>query len=350
MWEKIKKQKTVTLLILVGAVYFFLKFLSPLFAPLLVAMLFVTIFGPLLKKIQKKFHVHRQIGATVLLLIAGSLITVLLWLLFSWIVGSLPELTQKLDTLEQHLGESVHGICVSVGHALGTDSTYLETLLLGCLEQGIDYLQKDALSGVLSQSLEYAGKIAGAAVFLATFVISAVLLAKDYDRIMNWLIEREECHVFLEVICGVIRYIATFVKAQLLIMAANGALAAFVLAVTGIENGALWGLLAGFLDVFPFVGTGIVLIPLALAQLSYGHPGQAAVCVILLACCAFLREILEPRLIGKRVGIPALAVLAGVYAGIQLFGVWGIIKGPLGFMIIYRIWYSLYRKNSLKEA
>ena len=52
MFEKIKNSKIGILLLLTGAVYFFLKYISPLVAPALVAMLFVTIFGPLLKKIQ----------------------------------------------------------------------------------------------------------------------------------------------------------------------------------------------------------------------------------------------------------------------------------------------------------
>ena len=49
MVEKIKENRLATLLLLTGAVYFFLKFITPLTAPVLAAMLFVTIFGPLLQ-------------------------------------------------------------------------------------------------------------------------------------------------------------------------------------------------------------------------------------------------------------------------------------------------------------
>lgn len=178
-----------------------------------------------------------------------------------------------------------------------------------------------------------------------TFVIAAVLLAKDYDRIMNNLLDREEFHVLLEVICGVIRYIATFVRAQLVIMSVISLLAGLVLEVSGIRHGALWGLLAGLLDALPFIGTGIVLMPLAVVQLFQGNYGRTVVCLILYAACIFFREMMEPRLIGKRMGISPVAVLMAIYVGIRLFGLWGIIKGPLGFVMIYQSWQSLQRRD-----
>lgn len=344
MAEKWRDNKIITLLLIVGAVYFFLKYLTPLLAPVLIAMLFVTMFGPLLQKMQAKLHLHRQVGAVILLLIACTVIGLLLWVLFSWIVGSLPQLVGRLDSVEQEIAEVVGTLCASVGRTIGIDSAYLEEMLLGQLEGGIDYLQLEVFPGMLSHSLQYAGKVAAAVGFLVTFIIAAVLLARDYDRIMNDLLDREECHVLLEVICGIIRYLATFIRAQLVIMAGIGLLAALVLAVTGIEHGALWGLLAGVLDALPFIGTGIVLVPLALVQLFYGKIWRAVVCLILYGGCALLREVLEPRLIGSRVGVAPIAVLASVYAGLKLFGVWGIIKGPLGFMIIYQTWKSLQKK------
>lgn len=344
MAEKWKQHKILTLLVIIGAVYFFLKYLTPLTAPALIAMLFVTMFGPTLKKMQEKFHIHRQLGAVLLLLIACTIIVLLVWILFSWIVGSLPQWVDRLDSMEQQIGNLIHDMCALVGRTIGIDSSYLENIIQGQLMEGIDFFQLEALPDMLSQSLEYVKMLAAFGGFLVTFLIAAVLLAKDYDRIMNNLLDREECHMLLEVICGIIRYIATFVRAQLVIMSAIAVLAAFVLAIAGIEHGVLWGILAGLLDALPFVGTEIVLVPLAILQFVNGRIGQAAVCLILYGCCAFLREMLEPRLIGNRVGIPPIAVLVSVYAGIKLFGVWGIMKGPLGFMIIYQIWQSLQRR------
>ncbi len=344
MLEKIKRSKTITLLLTVAVVYFFLQYLTPLFSPILSAMLFVTIFGPLLKKLQSRLHIHRQVGAVLLLLLGGGVLAILIWVLFSWIVGSLPEWVSQLETLELELEELIHKGSASIGQTLGIDGDYLESTLLARLDEWMDYLQEEGAAGMLSGSLQYLKKVALLGGFLVTFIIAAVLLAKDYDRIMNNLLDREEFHVLLEVICGIIRYIATFVKAQVVIMSVISVAAGLVLSISGIRHGVLWGMLAGLLDALPFIGTGIVLMPLAFTQLFQGNYGSAVVCLVLYGGCVFLREMLEPRLIGKRMGVSPIAVLAAVYAGIRLFGVWGIIKGPLGFVIIYQGWQSLQKR------
>jgi len=50
-------------------------------------------------------------------------------------------------------------------------------------------------------------------------------------------------------------------------------------------------------------------------------------------------------LIGNRMGVPAIAVLVSLYAGIQLFGVWGIVKGPLGFVLIRESYLSIRKEK-----
>lgn len=345
MTEVLQKYKVLTWLLIIGAVYFFLAYLVPLLGPILVAMLFVTMAGPLLQRLQIRLHVNRQVGAVLLLLLALSGIGIIVWLLLSWGIGSLPRLTLWLEHWELQLSALTGSLCDTVGKAIGIDSQYLEEQLQGQIAGVVDYLQEEAVPNLLSSSLTYMGRIASGIGFLVTFLIVSILLAKEYDEIMNRLLDREDCHILLEVICGMIRYIATFVKAQLILMALIGALAAVVLAFAGVEYGALWGILAGILDALPFIGTGIVLVPLAVVQLLAGRIGQAVVCLVLYAGCAFLREWLEPRLIGKKAGIPPVAVVVSVYAGIRLFGLSGILKGPLGLMMVLLIRKSLQRRD-----
>ena len=149
-------------------------------------------------------------------------------------------------------------------------------------------------------------------------------------------------------ICGIIRYIATVVKANLLIMSLVGSICALVLTLLRIPSGVFWGILAGFLDALPFLGTGIVLVPTAAVQLFGGHYVAGVLVLGLYVVCIFARELLEPRLIGGKIGIPPLAVLTTVYAGIQLFGIIGIIKGPLGFILVQQTYQSL-QKRDLEE-
>ena len=349
MVEVLKKSKAITLLCIIGVVYFFLEFITPLVAPVLVAMLFVTIFGPLLKRIQQKLHVHRQIGAIFLLIAFGGVVFVLLWLLFTWVAGSLPGWLEQLEGIGNKLEEAVRSLCKLGSRLTGMDIEHLEKDILQRVGESTEYLQSQALPNMLSGSVKYVKEILSIGGFILLFVIATVFLAKDYDMIMNKMLNRQECHVLLEVICGIIRYIATFVKAQAVIMLLVGGICAVGLAWNGISGGVFWGILAGVLDAFPFVGTGIVLVPLALVQLLAGEYMRAVFCLVIYVICIFVRELLEPKLIGSRMGIPPLVVLVALYAGIQLFGVSGIIKGPLGFMLVYQTYQSLQKVQVVTE-
>lgn len=341
MVEKIRKSNWITLLCICIVVYFFLQYISPLIAPVLVAMLFLTICGPLLKKMQKKLHLNRQISVVLLLLAFGLFLALLLWLLCTWILGNLPDWFQNLQGFWSSVETFVRGICDLGSNLLKVETDYLEEMVLGHMQEGITFLEEKLLPGILSGSMKYMKAILKVGAFLLLFTISTVFLAKDYDRIMNGMLDREECHVVLEIVCGIIRYVATFVKAQLLIMFLIGCTCALVLGVSGISGGVFWGILAGFLDALPFLGTGIVLLPLTLVQLLNGHYVRVVICILLYVGCVFIRELLEPKLIGKKMGVPPWVVLTAIYAGIKLFGVVGIIKGPLGFVLIQQAYLSL---------
>lgn len=345
MAEKLKENRLVILLLLTGAVYFFLRVIAPLSAPILLAMLFVTIFGPLLQKMQGRMKIHRQVGAVLLLLIACVIFALLVWVLFSWIVGSLPGWLGNLDSIEEDIFSVIHQVCDVVGKTIKIDNKYLEDTIFSAVRDGIDWFQLQFVPDMLSQSLEFVKAAAAFGGFLVSFLIATVLLAKDYDNIMNSMLDREEYHMLLEVICGIIRYIATFVKAQVIIMTVIGGLSATVLSICGIRHGGLWGMLAGILDALPFIGTGIVLVPLGIQQLLLGQYLRAFFCLLLYVVCIFVRELLEPKLIGKKVGVPPIAILLSIYAGIKLFGIWGIIGGPLGFVMIHQGYLSFERRR-----
>ena len=207
-------------------------------------MLFVTIFGPMMKRMNQRLHFpdpqchsasHR--GNSV----AGGVT------LDSGVLDARQPagMDRQSGTAGAGVAGSVRGLCRSVGEIIGVDTAYLENTVSGRLQEGLDSLEENILPGMLSQSMQYVQWFAELGGFLVTFLIASVLLAKDYDGIMNRLLDQEACHVLLEVICGIVRYIATFVKAQGIIMTTIAMTAAATLGIAGINHGILWGILAG---------------------------------------------------------------------------------------------------------
>lgn len=59
-----------------------------------------------------------------------------------------------------------------------------------------------------------------------------------------------------------------------------------------------------------------------------------------------VREYLEPKLMGKGVGVHPFMMLAAVYVGLVLFGVIGVITGPIAFLLIKEIISYIQAKNN----
>lgn len=335
------KNKWITLLGIIGVVYFFLAYITPLLTPVLLAFLFVAMFGPLLKRLYLKLRIPRHVSVVILMVLVGLIVVVAGWFVISWAMTNAPNWTACLELWEEELHDLVHELCGWLGRTFSLDVSYMEESVAQLSSDLLGRLQRDLFPDLMSGTVKYAKKLATGGAFVITFLIGTILLAKDYDRYMNFLLEQRGCHVWLEALCGTIRYIVSFIKAQLIIMGTIAGTITIVLFITGIKNGLLWGLLAGALDVLPFVGTGIVLLPLILIQLAQGYWGRAVVCVLLYVACVLIREFLEPRIVGKKMGMWPVAVLASIYAGIQLFGFIGVVKGPLGFVLVYQIYRSV---------
>ena len=82
-------------------------------------------------------------------------------------------------------------------------------------------------------------------------------------------------------------------------------------------------------DFLPLLGTGIILIPWAAVSLLMGEIRLGIGLLVLYAVSSVIRQILEPKLVGEGLGLHPLLSLVAMYAGLKLFGIWGMILAPL---------------------
>lgn len=96
----------------------------------------------------------------------------------------------------------------------------------------------------------------------------------------------------------------------------------------------LIGIIIAVLDAFPILGSGSVLIPWAVIYIFQGRLVYAAVIGVTYLLCLCAREFLEPKLMGRSTGLRPIYMIISFYAGIQLFGIIGVILGPIAFVVI----------------
>lgn len=91
----------------------------------------------------------------------------------------------------------------------------------------------------------------------------------------------------------------------------------------------LWSLFIAAVDFLPVLGTGTVLVPMAALFFFGGNIPKGIGILVLWGITALVRQILEPKILGKSLGIPPLCTLVASYLGLKLFGVMGLIFVPI---------------------
>ncbi len=104
-------------------------------------------------------------------------------------------------------------------------------------------------------------------------------------------------------------------------------------------------LLIAVVDILPVLGVGTVLLPWSVVLFVLDNPTRGIALLALYGVITALRSVLEPKLIGKQLGLPAFVTLPCVFLGLRLGGLWGMFTLPVAVIVVLRI-----RQPSSKES
>ena len=129
-------------------------------------------------------------------------------------------------------------------------------------------------------------------------------------------------------------------KAYLILMAVTFSALSCGLWLLEVPNFFPVALLTSLLDLLPVIGIGFILIPWAVISLFQGNRLLGFGLLLLYLAINLLRSLLEPKLVGKSIGLPPLVTLLSIYAGLQLFGIAGLLMPCLVLAALF-----FYQKN-----
>lgn len=340
------KRKYGIILLTVVGVYLFMKYLSPIVSPFLLAFLAADFLSKLKNKLS--LQMKTSFLVSLILLLAVMLLGAAVWGIGSFLFHKTGETLGQTQVYEEEFCRILGACCDRMEDSFGVDGAEIENFVLEQVNLFVENLEVKVMPMVMDKSLVYFKNMAGLIGFLGVMLIALFLFLKDYEKIRQWLVQNEDLTGAREVFKKVIDYIRTFLRAQLIILCIISTICAAILGIMRIPGGIWYGIFTGFMDMLPFIGTGIMLIPLAVFQLLYGNYGRAVLILCLYGICALLRELLEPKLIGKEVGIWPVGILFAVFAGVRLFGIFGIIKGPVGLVVICEVCKYLLNEKKCK--
>jgi len=129
------------------------------------------------------------------------------------------------------------------------------------------------------------------------------------------------------------------IRGTLVIGIVQGGLAGLALAVVGIKGAVFWGTVMAVLSIIPGIGSAFVWVPAVIYLVTVGRTLPA---IGLLLWCAIVvgtaDNLLRPMLVGKDTEMPDLLVLLSTFGGLALFGVVGLVIGPVIAALFLAMW------------
>lgn len=330
-------KRRLTMIGIAVGVFVGYRYLLPVVVPFLLAWMFAGWLYPVTVKIQRRTKIKKgAVGAVILTVLFGAL--------GGFLYLGVRELLRQIKTAVSHLpqwlmwGEKMlkRG-CILLEDATGisrnSSEAYILEQLSGIREHLLTLMGAENLVKIFSWAKGIVLFFSGAVVVY----ISTILILQDMEGLRGKIRDHAWMNGIHRAAIRLKKTTVTYLKAQILIMGLVAAVCGVGFWIMRSPYFLIFGIALGVLDALPIIGTGTFLYPAALLFLLKGNGAVAAGCVALDVVTSILREFLEPRLLGGRLGITPIAVMASVYIGVFLFGGAGVLLGPMAFSTAYEL-------------
>ena len=337
--RKIWKTVLIALGCALGA-WAFGALLLPVLLPFFIGLAVSLLAEKPVRLLQTRAHVPRSLasGLCVLLLFGGAFFLCrLLCTEAADLARQLPQLAENLAPLFEKLKSRLLALAERLPDGLGTG---LRAGVEEFFKTGAGFGTK-LYETLFSWASGIIGRLPDAVLFAVTAILSSFMLSGELPAIRGWL-RRTVRPAWLEKLQTLGGHVRTtlggWLRAQLKLMGITFLILNAGLLLLRVRYPVLAALVITVVDALPVFGTGTILIPWALALFLQGETKTGVGLVILYGAAALSRQALEPRLVGKQVGLNPVLTLLALYTGYRLLGVGGMIVFPIAAMLFKQLW------------
>lgn len=326
-------KKPLAVLASFAALWLGVKYLLPVALPFLLGAVIALVAEPLVSRTADRLKRPLAAGLGVSAAILG--IGAIICLAGAFLVREAGSLARTMPDLEDMTRD---GLVMTQDLLIGLSDRapegirpVLQRTVLNLFDDGTVLLNQvtEKVPGAVTTALGWMGNGAltlGTAL-LSAFLISARLpkLKEAFHRYMPKSWEEK----YLPALRRVRSALGGWLKAQLKLMALTWGVVSVGFAVLRIPYGPAWAILVALVDAVPVLGTGTVLVPWAVVSLLQGEGLRAAGLLSTYAVAVILRTVLEPRFMGKQLGMDPLLTLGAMYLGYRFWGILGLLLTPI---------------------
>lgn len=316
-----------------AAVYVVIRSFLGILLPFALAALVASLLRPAASFLHRRFRLPEKIGGTVLILGA---VTVLSWgivALGRWLYESARELIAALPAMLNDADNPLRRFTDLIEKIGGTkenagDLEALYGMLSGMVEEAISAASAALTSGATAVIMRLPHVILSVVVG----VIALFYLFFDRSAIrrqLRFFLSEQTLVKFGGFFSRMRAAIGGYARAYLVLLFLTYAelLAGFLL--LDVDRPAVIAAIVAVVDFLPVFGVGTVLLPWSIFAFLGGDMFRGVGLLILFGVMYIVRQFVEPRLLGSTIGIHPLFTLFAFFAGLSLFGVWGLIIAPI---------------------
>ncbi len=331
-------------IIITALIIFVLPWALRFFWPFVVAAVIAAIANPLVRFLEKKMKIKRKAGSVVVIVLTLAAVVAacygIVYVLVSELIGfftSAPNTWVKVNGSIRSLSDSI-----SSKFALLPKGSKDFFAMLG---ESI----YEALSGIGTSIGESAAESASEGVRNAPLfiigvimcILASYLFVAEREQIGKFAMKMIPDHIkdrFIIVMDTMKSAVGGYFKAQFKIMVFVYIVLFIGFLVLGIDYAFLIALLIALLDFLPFFGTGAVMWPWALYAVLQKDYKFAIGMMVVWGLSQLVRQLIQPKLVGDSIGMPAIPTLILLYVGFRIGNALGLVVAvPIG-MIVYNLY------------
>ncbi len=352
-WTRVLKRIAYVVFILLG-LYITLK-LSIFYMPFLIAFIISLIIEPAIKFIMKKTNLTRRASSIIIFV-------VVLAILLGGITWGIITLFSESSSLLQGLNDYFDKAYIQVKNFISSfqfDKIKLSQEILNVIQNSAGELLNTAsswLRDALTSLINFITSLPTIAICIGITFVALYFICVDKIYILDQI----EHHVpkiwvkkFSKHLQDLIQTLGGYLKAQVSLIIVSfviSLIGLYILQFAGfsVHYPLLMALFIGFVDALPILGSGAVMIPWAIICGLNGDINLGIAIIVLLIIMSVARQILEPKLVSKNIGVHPIFTLIAMYTGFKLIGIVGLLIGPIVLIIFKNIFANLIDKGVIK--
>lgn len=309
------------------ALYLCWLMLRPFIGVVAWAIVFVIVFYPVHQRLGtriKRRGLHAFLSCLLVVLVVVLPLTLLTVAVAEELAKFVPNLPSQASELAHRQTPLIGRISEWLYNRFGVDTLRMQEFLMQQLRNSGERL--------LGASFNLMGNIVTGIVKAFFVIFTMYYLFRDSDKILAKLpdalpLRRDQSEAIIartqQVVSASVYGVVTIAGLQALL----GGLAFWIL---GVPSPLLWAVLMGFICMIPVAGSFLVWLPLAIYLMVQGHWTKAVLLIIWGALViSTIDNFLRPKLVGGQTKLHELLVFFSVLGGISVFGLLGIVLGPV---------------------